>query len=213
MLLRPRPGPPAGQTRGRTPLLLLATGLACTLAACGTTAAAAARTSQTSTPAPAASMSEYVAGHWIDFTSATALTPAQWSVVDAYATFSSAVLAVYTTHSVAPLATVVSPQSKVPAMFTRDLATGTNPEAVYVKASVLAVRITGCRASLALELFYPGGRRLHYVSSWVRPFDRASLAHHPNRAQRHAARAAAQHAPWLFVGDNRVGGVDTPCGI
>ncbi|MHB1488557.1 MAG: hypothetical protein ACYCS7_09970 [Acidimicrobiales bacterium] len=28
-----------------------------------------------------------------------------------------------------------------------------------------------------------------------------------------SALAATEHAPWLFVGDNRGGGVDTPCGI
>jgi hypothetical protein len=57
-------------------------------------------------------MEEYVAGHWVRFTSPHALSPEQWSVVDDYAKFSSAALAVYATRSVAPLATVISPQSK-----------------------------------------------------------------------------------------------------
>jgi hypothetical protein len=164
-----------------------------------------------------AAIEEYVAGHWVRFTSQHALSPEQWSVVDDYANFSSAVLAVYATRSVAPLAAVVSPQSHVVAMFTRDLATGSNPEALYAKATVEQVSISGCRARLTLELYYPGGRRLHYVSSWVRPFDRAGLApRRPGASGRRpslSALAADQYAPWQFVGDNRVGGVDTPCGI
>jgi len=166
-------------------------------------------------------MTEYVAGHWVPFTAAKRLSPAQWAVVEAYANFSSAALAVYTTRSVAALATVVSAQSKVTAMFSRDLASGTNPEALYITAIVEAVVIHGCRASLTLELHYPGGRSLHYMSSWVRPFDRAGFARAtqhltgatPPRSAGPSSLAATQYAPWLFVGDNRVGGVDTPCGI
>lgn len=188
-------------------------------AACGT----ATTTSGTEPPPRASSvtMIEYVGGHWVPFTSVRALNQSQWAVVDAYANFSSAALAVYTTRSVAPLATVVSAQSKVTSMFTRDLATGKNPEALYSKATVESVAIHGCRASITLELYYPGGRSLHYVSSWVRPFDRTALAHAKQRAAGQtssrgnslAALATTQYAPWQFVGDNRVGGVDTPCGI
>ena len=161
-------------------------------------------------------MEEYVAGHWVRFTSRYALSAEQWSVVNDYANFSSAVLAVYSTRSVAPLATVVSAQSKVTAMFTRDLATGVNPEALYASATVEQVSISGCRARLTLELYYPGGRRLQYVSSWVRPFNRAGLSHHRTSTSGHftlSASVADQYAPWQFVGDNRVGGVDTPCGV
>jgi hypothetical protein len=166
-------------------------------------------------------MTEYVAGHWVSFTAAERLSPAQWTVVDAYANFSSAALAVYTTRSVAALGTVVSVQSKVTAMFSRDLASGTNPEALYTTATVESVTIHGCRASLTLELHYPGGRSMHYVSSWVRPFNRAGFARAtqhvtgatPPRRANLSALAATQYAPRLFVGDNRVGGVDTPCGI
>jgi len=154
-------------------VVLVALGLA--LAACGATASTAAKdpTSRGSTT----TMIEYVGGHWVTFTSTKALSVAEWNVVDAYANFSSAALAVYTTRSVAPLATVVSRQSKVTAMFARDLATGTDPESLYTKATVESVAIRGCRSKLTLELYYPGGRSLHYVSSWVRPFDRAALAH------------------------------------
>ncbi len=162
-------------------------------------------------------MEEYIAGHWVRFTSRQALNTEQWSVVDAYANFFSAVLAVYATRSVAPLTPVVSPQSHVVAMFTRDLAKGTNPEALYTSATVEQVTISGCRARLILELYYPGGRTLHYVSSWVRPFDRAALVHKRlGPSGRHStliSLGADQYAPWQFVGDNRVGGVDTPCGI
>lgn len=189
-------------------------------AACGTTASAAAKGPAPSVAATKA-VTEYVGGHWIPFTSAKPLSPAQWAVVDGYANFSSAALAVYSTRSVAPLATVVSAQSGVAKMFARDLAAGKNPEAIYTKATVEAVAIHGCRASVTLELYYPGGRSLHYVSSWVRPFDRAGLAHATkgvagSTSAHHgglAALAATQYAPWQFVGDNRVGGVDTPCGI
>ena len=163
-----------------------------------------------------ATMEEYVAGHWVRFVSPESLSTEQWSVVDDYANFSSAVLAVYATHSVAPLAAVVSPQSHVVAMFSHDLATGTDPEALYVGATVEQVSIKGCRARLTLELYYPGGRRLRYVSSWVRPFDRAGLSLRRRGASGPSALsalAADQYAPWLFVGDNRVGGVDTPCGV
>jgi hypothetical protein len=117
-------------------------------------------------------MEEYVAGHWVRFISRQPLSSEQWSVVEDYANFSSSVLAVYaTSRSVAPLAPVVSPQSKVMAMFTHDLATGVNLEAPYVGTTVEQVSISWCRARLTLELSYPEGRRLHYVSSWVRPFD------------------------------------------
>ncbi len=164
-----------------------------------------------------AAMEEYVGGHWVRFTSRRPLSAEQWSVVDDYANFSSAVLAVYSTRSVAPLAPVVSPQSKVVAMFSRDLTTGTNPEALYTSATVEQVSISGCRARLTLELSYPGGRRLHYVSSWVRPFDRAGFSQRGPGGSEHSttlsALAGDQYAPWQFVGDNRVGGVDTPCGI
>lgn len=167
--------------------------------------------------ATTAAMEEYVAGHWVRFTSRQALSAEQWSVVDNYANFSSAVLAVYANRSVAPLAAVVSSQSHVVAMFSRDLATGVDPEALYTSATVEQVSISGCRARLTLELYYPGGRRLHYVSSWVRPFDRAGLAHRrpgaSGRGPTLSVLAADQYAPWQFVGDNRVGGVDTPCGI
>ncbi len=101
-------------------------------------------------------------------------------------------------------------------MFTRDLATGADPEALYASATVEQVAISGCRARLTLELSYPGGRRLHYVSSWVRPFDRAGLSHRRAGGSGYStlsALGADQYAPWQFVGDNRVGGVDTPCGI
>jgi hypothetical protein len=191
-------------------------------AACDASASAAAKDPPASPVAAPKAMTEYVGGHWIPFSSARALSPAQRAVVDGYANFSSAALAVYSTRSVAPLATVVSAQSGVTKMFARDLAAGKNPEATYTKATVEAVAIHGCRASLTLELYYPGGRSLHYLSSWVRPFDRAALPH----ASRHfagstssshggdlVALAATQYAPWQFVGDNRVGGVDRPCGI
>lgn len=198
-------------------VVLLALGMA--LAACGAAGSASAKAP--TSPASSATMIEYVGGHWVPFTSAKPLSPAQWAVVDGYANFSSAALAVYTTRSVAPLATVVSAQSKVTAMFARNLASGTNPEALYTKATVESVAIRGCRASLSLELYYPGGRSTHYVSSWVRPFDKAAVGHRKQTAVRRsptqsaslAALTATQYAPWLFVGDNRVGGVDTPCGI
>lgn len=186
-------------------------------AACGTSPNANATSSM---QAGTTKMTEYVAGRWIPFSAVTPLSPSQWSVVEGYANFSSAALAVYTMHSVAALATVVSPQSGVVQMFTRDLATGKNPEALYIKAIVESVAIHGCRATIALELYYPGGRSLHYVSSWVRPFDPAghtpAKQHLPRGATGRGSLAAlesTQYAPWQFVGDNRVGGIDTPCGI
>ncbi len=193
-------------------------------AAWGITASASSRPARGSGPPNAtpamgrtAVMEEYVAGHWVHFTSRHALSSEQWSVVDDYANFSSAVLAVYATRSVAPLDVVVSPQSHVVAMFTRDLSSGIDPEALYMGATVEHVSIIGCRARLTLELYYPGGRTLHYVSSWVRSFDRAGLAHRRAGASGKrsglSALAADQYAPWQFVGDNRVGGVDTPCGV
>ncbi len=95
------------------------------------------------------SVVEFVGGHWIAFSSAKPLSLAQWAVVDGYANFSFAVLAVYATHSVAPLETVVSTQSKVSSMFAHDLALGTNPESLYTRATVEAVSISGCRARLS----------------------------------------------------------------
>ena len=184
------------------------------LAACSTSVPT--NFKDTTSRASTTTMIEYVDGHWVRFTSRQQLSAEQWSVVDAYANFSSAVLAVYATRSVAPLATVVSAQSKVTAMFTRDLATGINPEALYVSATVEQVSISGCRARLTLELYYPGGRRLHYVSSWVRPFDRVDLAHKRPETSGYSTPstfASNQYAPWQFVGDNRVGGVNTPCGL
>lgn len=201
--------------RRRATVILLAGGLALMATACGAMSSAADRGSSTA-PARPLTVTDYVAGHWVPFSSTTTLSPAQWSVVDAYANFSSAALAVYTTRSVAALATVVSPQSQVISMFTRDLAAGINPESLYIRVTVESVAIHGCRASLTLELFYPGGRSLHYVSSWVRPFDRAGLDPHLpglGRGATSPTRAVRQYAPWQFVGDNRVGGVDTPCGI
>jgi hypothetical protein len=169
----------------------------------------------------AKTMTEYVAGRWVPFSAPGELDQAQWAVVDAYANFTTAALAVYSTRSVAPLVTVISPQSKVTAKFTRDLASGKNPDSLSTKATVRAVAIHGCRASLTLDLYYPGGRSLHYVSSWVRPFDRAASATPkparpgpPSVTSRSlTALETPQYAPWQFVGDNRVGGVDTPCGI
>jgi len=204
---------------GPAAIFLCATALALTMGGCGGVSAGSSGTP--GTPAGARVMAEYVLGRWVAFRSTEALTPEQWSVVDAYANFSSAALAVYATRSVAALATVVSPQSHVTAMFKRDLASGTDPEALYTRAIVESVAIHGCRATLTLELYYPGGRRLHYVSSWVRPFDRSALRDPKRRragvgsprAGGLTALTATQHGPWLFVGDNRVGGVETPCGI
>ena len=103
--------------------VLIALGLV--LAACGAAASTGLKgpTSRASTT----TVINYVGGHWVPFTSAKPLSPAQWAVVDAYANFSSAALAVYATRSVAPLATVVSAQSKVTAMFARHLAAGRTP--------------------------------------------------------------------------------------
>jgi len=185
-------------------------------AAWGITASGSSDSAASGTSVKTVAMEEYVAGHWVRFTSRQPLGAEQWSVVDDYANFSSAVLAVYATRSLAPLQTVVSSQSMVTKMFSRDLATGVDPEALYSSATVEQVSISGCRTRLTLELYYPGGRRLHYVSSWVRPFDRAGLFRRQPGASAHSALsalAAGQYAPWQFVGDNRVGGVDTPCGI
>jgi len=160
---------------------------------------------------------EYVGGHWIPFISAKPLSAAQWAVVDAYANFSSAALAVYADHSVDPLATVISPQSKVTKMFQKFLAEGKDPEALYAKAVVESVSISGCRARLTLELYYPSHPPLHYISSWVRPFNKAlfhgSKAAQSSRAHVASGKGVAQYAPWLFVGDNRVGGYQAPCGV
>ena len=208
--------------RIRRTLAVAATVVGSLLAAsCGTRAVA--RPARESGKAALTSrMAEYVAGHWVSFTSVKPLDAVQWTVVDAYANFSSAVVAVYATHSVAPLTTIVSPQSKVSAMFSRYLSAGRNPEALYDRATVESVAIDGCRATVVLELHYPGGRGLHYVSSWVRPFDRTVLAGGKREPgdrgaaasrRRLAALTGTQYAPWQFVGDNRVGGVDTPCGI
>jgi hypothetical protein len=133
-------------------------------------------------------MEEHVAGHWVRFTSRQRLSAEQWSVVEDYANFPSAVLAVYAARSVAPLAPVVSPQSRVVAMFTRHVAIGVDPEALYTSAMVERVSISGCRARLTLELSYPGGRRLHYGSSWVRPFDRTGFREDPGAASERAGR-------------------------
>lgn len=81
-------------------MALAAVGAAVMLAAsaCGTT------------PSPAKSAvgstkvtTEYVAGRWVPFTAPDGLDQAQWAVVDAYANFSAAALAVYSTRSAAPL--------------------------------------------------------------------------------------------------------------
>jgi len=103
------------------------------VAACGTSSSVAARVAA---PTRHATMMEYVAGGWVPFSAAPHLTTTQCAVVNAYANFSTAAFAVYTAHSVALLATVASPQSKVTAMFSRDLASGVKPEAPYVKATV-----------------------------------------------------------------------------
>jgi len=178
---------------------------------------------------------EYVGGHWVSFTSAKPLSSSQWAVVDAYANFSSAALAVYADHSVYPLATVISPQSKVTKMFQKFLAEGKDPESLYTKATVESVDISGCRARLTLELYYPNRAPLRYISSWVRPFDKALLQ--PAGSSKKAPSSASgpsdkapqsaslkpalveskgevsQYGPWLFVGDNRVGGYQAPCGV
>jgi hypothetical protein len=187
------------------------------LAACGTTSTAAARRAAASP----ATVLEYVAGRFVPFESAHPLSPAQWAVVDAYARFTTAAVDVYVARSTAPLLTVVAPRSPVTRMFARLLATGEDPESLYVGATVEQVTITGCRARLVLELRYPNGRALRDVSSWVRPFDRIdgrlgprpAGVSAPSRGSRHEQVAAVEHAPWLFVGDNRVGGTHAPCGI
>ena len=225
--MEPVEGPPSRRTwiRANALLVMALAALVGVGAAWGITASGPSASARVAGPAAEAtassaettSMEEYVAGHWVRFTSPHSLSAEQWSVVDDYANFSSAVLDVYATGSVAPLDAVVSAQSHVVAMFTRDLANGTDPEALYMSATVERVSISGCRARLTLELAYPGGRTLHYVSSWVRPFDRAGLARRAPGAsgQRSGLGTlqADQYAPWQFVGDNRVGGVDTPCGI
>lgn len=213
---RARDGDHRVTVRRMAPMVLLLAGVAALAAACGTTTSAAAPASAGET----SSMVEYVGGHWVPFTSVTPLSAQQWSVIDSYANFTTAALDVYSSRSVAPIETVIAPQSTVTAMFAKFLAEGKNPEALYTKATVESVAISGCRAHLALALSYPGGRTLHYVSSWVRPFDRAAFTHHAKRAStlsgastKLASASSTQYAPWLFVGDNRVGGVDAPCGV
>ncbi|MCL4422472.1 MAG: hypothetical protein M1115_04775 [Actinobacteria bacterium] len=216
--------PLAGKTVPASWLAALSVLTAASFVALGVLAAGSSSDAPIGANAPATSsagsskMIEYVAGHWVSFESAKPLSSQQWAVVDAYANFSSAAVAVYATRSVAPLSTVVSAESKVTAMFNRDLAAGKDPEALYTKAVVESVAISGCRAKLVLELYYPHGRTLHYVSSWVRPYDRAGLPHHRAIAPTGhiltlAGSTSKQYAPWQFVGDNRVGGVDAPCGI
>ena len=211
----------AAGLRGRGRHLAASAVIVLLLAACGSLGTTA-QTESASRVTGARAVTEYVGGHWIPFTARHPLDSAQWAVVDAYANFSSAALAVFETRSVAALATVASAQSGVTKMFARDLAAGRDPEALYTRATVEAVAIRGCRASLTLELYYPGGRSLRYQSSWVRPFDRAPRGHgerrradvgsSPSRAAT-AEPAIPQHAPWQFVGDNRVGGLDAPCGL
>jgi hypothetical protein len=193
--------------------------LAIALAGCGGASTSSGDAQSAATPTN--EVMEFVAGQWVPFRAAHYLSEEQWKVVAAYATFGSAVLAVYRVGNVGPLAVVLSPQSQAGAMFRRDLATGVKPEGLYDQATVLGVSIHGCRAKLTLELQYPGGRRLRYVSSWVRPFDRKlSVGAHAQGGARPGRRssglkvlARTQNAPWLFVGDNRVGGLTTPCGI
>jgi hypothetical protein len=166
---------------------------------------------------------EYVGGHWVPFISLKPLSKAQWAVVDAYADFSSAVLAVYTDHSVDPLATVISPHSRVLTMFQKFLTEGKNPDSLYRKAIVESVNITGCRARLTLELYYSNRPSLNYISSWVRPFNAAILGRSKGLSISQSSgvhvkppvfpKDIEQYAPWLFVGDNRVGGYQAPCGI
>ncbi len=163
-------------------------------------------------------LTEYVKGHWIQFDSIKPLNSQQWRVVDAYANFTAAALSVYSLRTTAPLITVVSSQSKVISMFTKDLNLGINPEALYNKVTVESVDIHGCRASLVLELYYPHNRKLHYISSWVKPFDRSLInrSEHNLNSKSSSSRlniSSNQYGPWLFVGYNKVGGVDTPCGI
>ncbi len=206
-------------------LLLALTALVAVATAWGITAATSSNAPSAS-PAGTKTMDEYVAGTWVPFTSTSPLNAEQWSIVNAYANFSTAAMDVYVDHSVAPLATVVSSQSHVTGMFSRYLAKGVNPEALYTRATVEQVSIHGCRARLSLELYYPRGRKLYYVSSWVRPFNRANFEHAHNQVYKlsgdqsgsvagnqQATASLGQHAPWQFIGDNRVGGVDTPCGI
>jgi len=164
--------------------------------ACGATESAAAKDPAAASVAATKAMTDYVGGHWIPFTSAKPLSPAQWAVVDGYANFSSAALAVYSTRSAAPLATVVSAHSGVAKMFTRDLASGKNPEALYTKATVEAVAVHGCRASLTVELYYPGGRSLHYVSYGCDPSTRPGSPTSPRASQARRPRSAAAWPPW-----------------
>lgn len=100
------------RSAGRAKLAVAVAAVALAGAACSTTVSGAAKGPAASpSVAVTKAMTEYVGGHWIPFSSAEPLSPAQWAVVDAYANFSSAALAVYSTRSVAPLATVVSAQS------------------------------------------------------------------------------------------------------
>lgn len=206
--------------RRLVPVVALSAVLGAGLAACGGSAARAAAAPERATARLAAKATvtrrlEYVDGHFVPFVADHPLSSADWAVVDAYARFSTAALEVYHDRSVLPLADVVAPTSKVTGMFQRYLAEGKNPEALYAKAEVLSVTITRCRAELVLDLTYPGGRSLHYVSSWVRPFVRSAAATTSTASTTGQRKAPppAQWAPWLFVGDNRVGGASAPCGI
>lgn len=110
------------------------------------------------------------------------------------------------------------------AMFARDLAIGSDPEALYTKTTVESVSIRGCRSKLNPGLYYPGRTEPALRVVVGRPFDwaaAAGLAHtkhqvpgrtSPPGASR-GALAATQYAPRQFVGDDRVGGMDTRCGI
>ena len=175
------------------------------LAGTGGTAAAAA--SNLTSSGSTTKMTEYADGHWIPFTSAKPLSPAQWAVVDAYADFTTAAFAVFTTHSVAPLVTVVSAQSRVAKMFARDLAAGTNAGVLYTKGTVESVAIHSDWARLSLKLYYPGGRIMYYVSTWARPFDQAGSS---QPSANNTTLASGQYAPWQFLGDMGALGSSTP---
>lgn len=122
-------------------------------------------------------MVEYVGGNWITFSSLKPLTSKQWSVVNAYANFSSAVLMAYKLRSVDPLFMVASAQSKVTFVIAKDLASGQNLPTLYSKVLVESVIIHGCRATMFLKLYYSNGRQLNYISSWVKPFNKLLVVH------------------------------------
>lgn len=193
-------------------LLLGAGVLVLALAACSKTPAPKSTTPAVSSSSTSMStttkMTEYADGHWIPFTSAKPLSPAQWAVVDAYANFTTAAFAVFTTHSVAPLVTVVSAQSRVAKMFARDLAAGTNAGVLYTKGTVESVAIHSDRARLSLKLYYPGGRIMYYVSTWARPFFDQAGSSQPSA--NNTTLASGQYAPWQFLGDMGALGSSTP---